>query len=488
MSRCLPQSRLNAASMSTAIESAGSLPAQRIDSCGQAHVDQRAVLALALPLMANSSIQIVLNLTDMWFIGHISTQALAGVASVQWLILVVVLVLGGVGSTVQTLAAQAYGARRYRRASQATWSALWATLCVWPALLLVAASSHLVLAPFGFSHTIEDQAAQFWFPRIAGAGSGIAVWGLLGFFNAIGRPGITLAISICTALANILCNYIFIFDFGWGVAGCGWATTAAQAVALVLCLVIFLRQPYRRRFKSHLTWRLHRRRLLEQFRLGLPMGLLPAADLLGISIFQMMQVRLSTADGAATQLAMILTSVAYMPGFGIAMAGTILIGQSIGASGRDWGMRLGSRIIFLTCIYMGTIGVLLALAGPILLPLFLGSSDPDSLAAIDTGARLLWIAAIYQVFDGLNMGSSGCLRGAGDVAVPAALVVLLSWFAFVPLAYSFTFRPGQGWVDWLPQLGWGATGGWIALVVYVMLLGVTLYLRWRSGAWQRIRL
>src|SRR5438105_11746723 len=96
---------------------AGHLPAQRIDAAGRAHFDQRAVLALALPLMANSAVQIVLNLTDMWFIGHISTRALAAVGTVQWLILAVVLVLGGVGTAVQTIVAQSHGAHRYRRAS-----------------------------------------------------------------------------------------------------------------------------------------------------------------------------------------------------------------------------------------------------------------------------------------------------------------------------------------------------------------------------------
>jgi multidrug resistance protein, MATE family len=69
---------------------AGRLPAQRIDAAGRVHVDQRAVLALALPLMANSAVQIILNLTDMWFIGHISTQALAAVGTVQWLVIAVV--------------------------------------------------------------------------------------------------------------------------------------------------------------------------------------------------------------------------------------------------------------------------------------------------------------------------------------------------------------------------------------------------------------
>src|SRR6202030_4040054 len=100
------------------------LPAQRLDAAGRAHVDQRAVIALALPLMANSAVQIVLNLTDMWFMGRISTKALAAVGAVQCLIMVVVLVLGGAGTAVQTLAAQHFGARPYSRAGSAAWTAM----------------------------------------------------------------------------------------------------------------------------------------------------------------------------------------------------------------------------------------------------------------------------------------------------------------------------------------------------------------------------
>src|SRR5579863_6068046 len=462
----------------------GPLPAQRIDTAGHAHVDQRAVLALALPLMANSAIQIVLNLTDMWLIGHISTQALAAVAAVQWLVLVVVLILGGVGSVVQTITAQSWGARRSTRASQAVWTALWVTLCAAPVFVAAGAAGHLMLRPFGFDPDIERLATQFWFPRVGGAAFGASVWALLGFFNGIGRPRISLAVSIVTTVANVILNRFFIFDLGLGVAGSGWASTVAQALGLSVCIVIFLRAPYRARFKSHLTWRPHLGRIWEQVRLGFPSGLLPAADLLGISLFQMMQVRLGTVNGAATQMAMLLTSVAYMPGYGIASAGTTLVGQSIGAGDRSWGMRVGTRVIFLTALYMGGIGVVLALAGPILLPLFTGSHDADARTAVDLGSKLLWLAAIYQIFDGLNMGSAQCLRGAADVTVPAALVIPLSWLVFVPLAHSFTFAPGQGWVDFLPQFGWGPVGGWSALVIYVLLLGSILFLRWRSGAWQ----
>src|ERR1700727_883342 len=85
------------------------LPAQRLDAAGRAHVDQRAVLALALPLMANSAVQIVLNLTDMWFMGRISTKALAAVGTVQWLVIAVVLVLGGGGAAVPSGGGPSHG-------------------------------------------------------------------------------------------------------------------------------------------------------------------------------------------------------------------------------------------------------------------------------------------------------------------------------------------------------------------------------------------
>jgi len=467
---------------------AARLPAQRVDASGRAHVDQRAVLALALPLMANSAVQIVLNLTDMWFMGRISTKALAAVGAVQWLVIAVVLVLGGAGTAVQTLVAQNFGARRYVRAGQVVWTALWAMACAAPLFVLVGAARHLILAPFGFDPEIERLAAAFWYPRVGGACVGAAEWAMLGFFNGIGRPRTTLLITLVTTVTNALLNQLFIFNLGWGIAGSAWATNVAQLIGLALGLVLLLSGAYRQRYRPQLTWRPQGGRLLQQVRLGVPMGLSPAADLLGFAVFQMMQTRLGTAGGAATQMVVILTSLAYMPGFGIASAGTTLVGQSIGAGSRDWAQRVGNRVILMAAVLMGGIGVLIALGGAWVLPFFVGAHDADSSTAVALGMRLLWLAAAYQFFDGLNLGSSLCLRGAGDVRVPAILVLVVSLLLFVPLAHMLTFAPGGGWVDFLPQLGWGAVGGWVAVLLYVMTLGSTLFLRWRSRAWQAIRL
>lgn len=462
--------------------------ARRIDAAGRAHVDVRAVLALALPLVANSAVQTLLNLTDLWFIGHISTRAVAAVGAVNWLVIAVVMVLSGLNMAVQTIVAQAYGARRFARASQAVWATLWGTLCAAPLFYAAGAAGPRMLAPFGLDPEIARLAALFWFPRVAGAPFGAAVWGVLGFFNGIGRPRITVLITLVIALANACLNELFVVQLNGGVAGSAWASSAAQAVGLAVALAIFLRPAFRQVYKSHLTYRPRARVLWEQLRLGVPMGLTYASDLIALSLFLLMQVRLSEVDGAASQIVTVVTALAYMPGIGIALAGTTLVGQSIGAGERAWAMRVGTRVIAIAAFVMGGIGVLLALAGPWILPLLVNAHDPQARAVIARGAAILWLASIYQFFDGLNVGSALCLRGAGDTAVPALLVLILSAFVFVPVSHALAFAPGQGWFDVLPQFGWGSLGGWIGVIIYVLLLGSALFVRWRHGAWQSIHI
>ena len=185
---------------------------------------------------------------------------------------------------------------------------------------------------------------------------------------------------------------------------------------------------------------------------------------------------------------MMMTSIAYMPAVGIASAGTTLVGQSIGAGDRRWAHKVGNAAILVNVAYMGLVSLVLALAGPWLLPLFVSPADPNARAVIDIGRVLLWIAAAYQIFDGFNLGAGFCLRGAGDVRVPALLVLLLSWLGFVPLTHMLTFAPGQGWVQVLPQFGLGAAGGWSELLLYTGAVGAAMFLRWRSGAWRNIEL
>ncbi|HYL69849.1 MAG TPA: MATE family efflux transporter, partial [Candidatus Dormibacteraeota bacterium] len=462
-------------------------PAERIDAAGQSHVDHRAVWRLAGPLMLNSSIQAVLNLTDTWFISRLSTTATAAVGAIYWVLICVVILLGGVGMAAQTFAGQAFGSRRYARAAQSAWSGLYAALLVTPAFVAAGFLGAPFLRVLHLSPEVQQLALDFWWPRLAVAGPlGLGMWVLTGFFNGVARSRVTLLITAVVALANVPFNQLFMFEWRLGMAGSAWGTAAAQLVGLVLALALFLGPTMRRQFRSHLTWR--RPRVWRQIALGLPMGLGTTADLLGLALFQAMLVSYGTVAGAATQIVMMLTSISYMPGVGIAIAGTTLVGQSIGADDRDWAGRVGNAVIRLAVGYMGVIGVVLAVLGPWLMPLFVNPLDPNAPAVIALGGTLIWMAACYQVFDGLNLGSSFCLRGAGDVRVPAVLIAVLSFGLWVPLTHVFTFAPGAGWVSFLPALGLGPIGGWGVCVGYAIALGIVLWLRWRSGAWRRIRI
>jgi MATE family multidrug resistance protein len=105
----------------------GNLPAARLDPSGRRRVDYRAILLLAAPLLLNSVVQALLNLTDLWFASTLGTEQTAAMGANYFLVLVFILAVGGVGVGVQALVAQAYGAGQAPRASHLLWTSL---LCV----------------------------------------------------------------------------------------------------------------------------------------------------------------------------------------------------------------------------------------------------------------------------------------------------------------------------------------------------------------------
>ncbi len=463
------------------------LPALRHDATGRRRIDQRAILALALPLVLNTTVQALLNLTDTWFIGRLSTTAMAAMAAVHWLSLLALFLIGGVAMGVQTLVAQAFGAGRFRRASQAAWLGQWTALLTLPAFLALIALTPRILGLFGLPPAVETLALDYWGPRMVGGPAATALWASAAYFNGIGRTRIPLAITVVVAATNVVLNELLIFRLGFGIAGSAWATTIAQLLGVVLAIATLLwLEP--RRFAAHLTWRPRAARIGALVALGVPMAMTGCIDIGAAALFQLMQVRIGIVDGAATQIVMIFTSLAYMPGIGVAMAGTTLVGQAIGAGDRDWAARLGNRVILIVSVFMGGLGIVMALLGTWLVARFVNPADPNAGAVIALCTTLLWIAAAYQFMDGVNFASNFCLRGAGDVRVPAVLVFLLVTLLFLPLTHLLTFAPGQGWIAGAPGLGLGATGGWLALLAYVVALGPAMWLRWRHGAWRDMRL
>jgi MATE family multidrug resistance protein len=465
-----------------------SLPARRVDAAGKPHVNLREVFKLAAPLMATNAVQALLNLTDLWFIGRLSTDAVAAMGAIYWIMSCAILLFGGVGLAVQTFVAQAHGSRRGAYASRALWNALWASVALVPLFLGLAYAGPFLLHPFGLDPHVEALALEYWKPRMFGAFIGSMGWAAMGFFNGISAVRFTMAVVLTTTVSNAILNQLFIFELDMGMKGSAWGTNVAQLIGVMLAMVLFLRGETGRRYRSKLMWRPRWSVVRAQLVVGLPIGVMYGADVLGLALSQMMIAQTGAIGAAATQIVMALTSMAYMPTIGVALAGTTLVGQSIGAGDRDWANRLGNVVIIMCATLMALVAVLLLVLGPWVVPLFVSSGGADAADIVALGLVLLWPAAAYQIFDGLYCGSSFCLRGAGDTRVPAATALVLSWFLFVPLAHTLIFAPGHGWIEGLPQFGLGAKGGWLALMTYCTLLGCSMLWRWRHGAWRRVKL
>lgn len=461
------------------------LPAVRWTPQGLREVDHGVILRLALPLVLYASLQAILNLTDTWFLGRLSSVAVAGVGAIHWLVLGILFLLTGISMAVQAETAQAQGAGREADSAVATWSALWLSLASLPVFAAIAGLGPLLIGLLGIQPEMADQAQAYWGPRLLGGPAAVALVALLSFCLGSGRSATALLINLVVALANVLLNALAVYGLDLGVSGVAWATTGSLLVGVAAGLLVFLGRRVHQEVSSRGAWRPQREGLWRLLVLGVPLGAAIAFDILGIAAFQAMISLLGPAEAAVTQILMMLTSLAYLPAVGFGKAATTLVGRAIGAGDPDWARRVGSRVIALSLAYMACAGLAIGLAGPWIIGQFVEPQDPLRPEILALGLSLVWIAAVYQPLDAIHLGSMFCLRGVGDTSTPALLVLIMSWGVFIPLTHLLVFERGEGWLPFLPGLGLGVMGGWVSMAVYIAVLALVLGVRWQAQWWRR---
>jgi len=159
-----------------------------------------------------------------------------------------------------------------------------------------------------------------------------------------------------------------------------------------------------------------------------------------------------------------------MPAIGIGMAVSTVVGKAIGQGQPDHARRLARLGVTINAAYMSSMAVLYALGGAMLMGLFSREA-----AVITLGAELLMFAAMFQFFDAFAITYSSALRGAGDTL----------WPSFVAACEAWGIMGGGGALAvWLwPE--WGSRGPWLFATVFVICVGLTLWLRWRLGPWEQ---
>jgi MATE family multidrug resistance protein len=171
-----------------------------------------------------------------------------------------------------------------------------------------------------------------------------------------------------------------------------------------------------------------------------------------------MMGRLGTIEVAAHQIALQCAAFTFMVPLGIAFATTVRVGFEIGA-GNPHGARVaGLTGIAVSALFMGVTAVLFFTFPRAIIGLYIDLSDPANSPVVHLAVMLLGLAAVFQVFDGVQVTASGALRGIADTRVPMIVAVASYWGVGFTGAYvfAFEFELGPSGIWWGLVLGLAA--------------------------------
>jgi MATE family multidrug resistance protein len=205
--------------------------------------------------------------------------------------------------------------------------------------------------------------------------------------------------------------------------------------------------------------------LRELVRIGAPMGGSRGIESSLFMLTTVMMGTLGTTALAAHQVAIQCAAFAFMVPLGIGMAGTVRVGQAAGARDEAGARRAGGVAMGLATLFMvGTAVLFWTLPRP-LVGLYLDLSDPENAAVIALAVQLLGVAAVFQLFDGLQVAAHGALQGLKDTRVPMGIAMVTYWGIGLTTGYLWGVRGGGG-----PEaLWWGLVVGLAAASVLLVL-------------------
>ena len=433
----------------------------------------RATLALAVPIVLAQLAQMSMGFVDVAMVGRLGTEALAAIVLGSTTYFTASLVGVGVLVAVQPLVAQAVGAGETDRAGRAARQGLWLGLILGVPATVALGFAEPALLALGQAPDTAALAADYVDAIRWGFVPNLWFTALRALSEGDGRPAPVLAVTLVGVAFNVGLNYVLMFGAlgapALGVVGTGWSSTVTITVMCAV-LAVYARRGPLARFRVFADLRRPDPAALgELFRLGWPIGvgfgleagLFTAATLL---VGRLADPVLALA---AHQIALNAASVAFMVPLGIGMAGGIRVGQAAGAGDLAGAARAGWTATALGAAFMACSALVFWLAPQAVVWIYAGSAPDPAVAAL--AATLLGIAAVFQLFDGVQASVAGALRGLKDTRVPMLIAAVAYWGVGLSVGAGL----GLG-------AGWGAPGLWWGLTIGLAVASVLMSLRFRA--------
>lgn len=433
------------------------------------------MLKIAVPVVMAELGWMTMGVVDTVMVGPLGPEAIsaAGIGNamhIAFAIFGMAVMLG-----LDTLVSQAFGARDIRECHRWFFDGL--TLA---ALMAVPIMALLVLVWFaipvlGFHHSVRPLLQSYFGVLLLSTPFLLAYAVCRRYLQAMHAVTPVMFALVTANLINIAANWLLIYGhFGLpalGVAGSAWATVIARAYMLAsLLLAVWWidrsRQSGSQGGRPSGLWHVDRAFSAVRIRRLLALGL-PAASQVGaeVGVFALataLSGMLDPISSAAHQIALNLAGVAFMVPLGLGSAGAVRVGHAVGAGDRRRAAAAGWTAILLATAFM-VVAALTFIAVPRqLIGLF--TSDP---AVLSVGTSLLFLAAVFQLFDGIQGVITGTLRGIGDTRTPMTVNLVAHWLFGLPIGYLLCF-----------VIGWGVYGLWVGLSLGLIVTGVILLWVW----------
>jgi multidrug resistance protein, MATE family len=426
------------------------------------------MIALAGPVVLAEIGWVSMGIVDTIIVGPLGPAAIGAVGIGHVLFLALAIFGMGLLLGLDTLVAHAFGAGRLDECHRWLLHAVLLSLIAAPLLTGVAFLGIAVLPWWGLTPEVLALTAPYL---------RVITWSLLPlllyaafrrYLQALGivRP-VTFAL-VSANLINAVAAWALVFGhFGlpaMGTTGSAVATVASRiylAAALLVAVIACDRRHHISVFA--IAWRPKKRGLVRLIRLGLPAATQVTLELGVFAAASALAGRLDPASLAAHQITFNLASFTFMVPLGVASAGAVRVGHALGRRDAAAAARSGWMALLLGGGFMSVAALAFVLVPRQLIGAF--TSD-EAVTAV--GLRLLLVAAMFQVFDGLQGVSTGILRGLGDTRTPMLCNLAGHWLLGLPVGYALCFWLGQGVV-----------GLWVGLSSGLIAIGLTLVMVWR---------
>ncbi|MGA9069525.1 MAG: MATE family efflux transporter [Terracidiphilus sp.] len=431
----------------------------------------RALVALAVPVVLSELGWTAQGIVDTIMVGRLGPAAIGAVALGNAVYFTPVLFCFGLLLGLDTLVAQAYGRQDHddchRWLAQGIYMACILTV---PLMLLLFAASY-GFAPFGITREVGLPAASYL---------RILTWGTLPlvfygatrrYLQGVGQVRIITVTIVGGNLLNWFANWVLIYGkLGFPALGVNGSALSTVISRIFIALALIAAAWHYERGRGHPLFQHWAgpslARLRELAGLGLPAGGQVLLEVGAWNTVTLFAGKLSAVALAAHTVVFNYASLSFMVPLGIGSAAAVSVGHAVGAGDGARARRAGwlalglgtSFMLLAAVVYRGFPGALIALY----------SRDPQ---VILLASRLLLIVAAFQVFDGIQTVTTGALRGLGETRAPMLANLVGYWVLGLPLGLTLCFA-----------LGWGVYGLWVGLTLALIVIALTLLLRWKRDS------